>query len=49
MLSDYPQTPPERLASRFAQMWNRPVSKSLIVGLIIGSAIALFILSMMGR
>jgi hypothetical protein len=47
--SDDPQTPPERLASRFAQAWNRPVSKSFIVGLIAGSAIALFILSMMGR
>jgi hypothetical protein len=49
MRSDDPQTPLERLASRFAQAWNRPVSKSFIVGLIVGSAIALFILSMMGR
>jgi hypothetical protein len=38
-----------RMASRFNQAWNRPVSKSFIVGLIAGSAIALFILSMMGR
>jgi hypothetical protein len=46
--SDDPQTPPKRLA-RFDQAWNRPVSKSFIVGLIAGSAIALFILSMVGR
>src|SRR5580704_2638379 len=49
MQSDDPQTPPERLASRFSQAWNRPVSKSFIVGLIAGSVIALFILSMLGR
>ena len=34
MRSDDPRTPPERLASRFAQAWNRPVSKSFVVGLI---------------
>jgi hypothetical protein len=49
MQSDDPQTPPERLASRFARAWNRPVSNSFIIGLIAGSAIALFILAMMGR
>jgi hypothetical protein len=49
MRSDDPQTPPEGLAPRFARVWNRPVSKSFIVGLIAGSAIALFILSVMGR
>jgi hypothetical protein len=50
MRSDDPQTPLERLASHFAQAWNRPVSKeSFIVGLIAGSAIALFILFMIGR
>jgi len=38
-----PQMPPERRASRSARAWNRPVSKSFIVGFIAGSAIALFI------
>jgi hypothetical protein len=38
-----------RLASRFDQAWNRPVSKSFVVGLIAGSAMALFFLSRMGR
>jgi hypothetical protein len=49
-LFDGPQTPIEQLDSRFAQAWNRPVSsKSLIVGLIAASTIALFTLSVMGR
>jgi len=38
-----------RLASRFDEAWNRPISTLFIVGLIAGAAIALFILSMMGR
>jgi hypothetical protein len=38
-----------RLASRFDQAWNRPVSKTFIVGLIAGSVIALIIICMVGR
>jgi hypothetical protein len=38
-----------RLASRFDQAWNRPISKLFIIGVIAGSAIALLVLSMMGR
>jgi hypothetical protein len=46
---DDTQTPPKRLAARCTQAWNRPISKSFTIGLIAGSAIALFILTMMGR